>query len=323
MTFVDEVSRWALGSIVFAAAPSHVDTYGLTDDDGVAWGMDVDQGWWDTPEIRADSLPLPLRDGARPTDGYRGARVLSVRGGIVHGDTRATSNALQRLLDELDIVRSDGALVGYEVNAVKQLTVRRAAPVDVDWSGPTVRWATTLVAADWRKYDAIEQSVFLGPYTAPTDGIDLTADSGADLGIDFALDSGADLGIDFAGTPGAYPDHEVVNAGSARTYPVVEFRGPSSSSMTSFKVTNLTTGGVLQIGTTVNAGESLFADMRAAYGLSSGAPVTLGGVSRYGSWVSPRTPWYLDPGTNLLRFQVLAGTATGASARVAWRSAWE
>lgn len=322
-TFVPEVARWSLGTLAFAGGTSHEEAQGLRDEDDVAWSLDVETGWWDTPEIRSESLPLPLRDGARSTDGYRSGRVLSVRGGIVHSDTLITQEALQTLLNQLDLVRVDGTLVAVEPGGAKQLTVRRAAPIEVEWAGSTVRWATTLVASDWRKYDVNESTLLLGPYTVPSDGIDLTLDSGAGLGIDLSTGSGADLGVDFAGTPGAFPDAEALNAGTADTFPVVEFRGPSSSSMTSFKVTNLTTGAVLQIDTTVNAGESLFADMRAAYGIAVGSPVTLGGVSRYGSWVSPRTPWHLDPGFNLLRFQVLAGTATGASARVTWRSAWE
>lgn len=295
---------------------------GNLDDNGVSWGMDV-EGWWGAPDVRGSALDLPLRDGSHIADRYRSSRVVSVSGGIVHADVDVTAAALDTLKGALDLVRTDGILIGYEADTPKMLTVRRQAAVDVLWVGSAVQWGTTLVAADWRKYSTTEQSVLLGPYTVPSDGLDLTLDSGVNLGLDESAGSGVDLGVDYTGTPGAWPDAEVSNGGTAVVYPVIEFRGPSSSSMTSFRLSNLTTGDVVSIATTVNAGESLWADMGAAYGIRTGSPVTLGGVTRYGDWASPRTPFGLVPGANVLRFEVLAGTSTNASARVTWRSGWE
>lgn len=293
------------------------------DDNGVLWGLNVG-GWWDAPELRSDTFDLPLRDGSYVSDAYRSSRVLSLEGTIIGGSVEATAAALTELKTALDIVREDGVLTAYEPDYPKFLAVRRASAIEVTWhDGVAVTWGVTLVAADWRKYSVLGNSLLLGPYTVPTSGLDLTASSGVNLGLDETASSGVDLGLDYTGSTGAYPDQEAVNAGSAVVFPVIEFRGPSSSSMTSFKITNLTSGDVLEIDTTVNAGESLLADMGIAYGIKAGSPVTLNGVTRYGGWVSPRTPWGLQPGTNLLRFQVLAGTSTGATAFVTWRSGWE
>lgn len=111
------------------------------------------------------------------------------------------------------------------------------------------------------------------------------------------------------------------NNGTAEAYPLVRFYGPIVGTCTGVTLTNLTNGTVLQINTTVSTGQILSADMTAAVTGANTNVIDLGGSSRYGSWVVPRTAFSLSPGSNLLKFQV-TGTSTDMIANLVWRDTW-
>lgn len=134
-------------------------------------------------------------------------------------------------------------------------------------------------------------------------------------GVDF----GVDFGLDFTG--GTQTELVVTNNGTANAFPLVRFFGPTVGTCTRVKLTNSTTGGVLDILTTLTTGDICTADMNAAVTAANGLIVSTGGSSRYGSWQLPRTPLYLAPGSNDLRFEV-TGTSTDCVANVTWRDTW-
>lgn len=134
-------------------------------------------------------------------------------------------------------------------------------------------------------------------------------------GVDFGLD----FGIDFAG--GTQTELVVSNAGNANAYPYIRFYGPTTGTCTAVKLTNSTTGGVLNIVTTLLTGDICTADMGAAATATNSLIISTGGSSRYGSWQLPRTPLYLAPGSNNLRFEV-TGSTTNAVCNVQWRDTW-
>lgn len=160
-----------------------------------------------------------------------------------------------------------------------------------------------LRAADPRIYSTTEQTVSAPVFAAATGGFELPAD----LPVDFGT--------------GTQVEAVVTNAGTAEAYPLVRFYGPISGTVTGVKLTNTTTGQILQVNTTITSGQILSADMSAAVTGSNALVVSLDGASRYGSWALPRDAFYLAPGSNALRFEVI-GTSTNALATITWRDTW-
>lgn len=108
-----------------------------------------------------------------------------------------------------------------------------------------------------------------------------------------------------------------VNQGSRDAYPRVIVQ-PTSGTMTSVTLTNLTNGDEVQVDTSVTAGQQLLMDFDALIRSTGDPVIAIGGSSRYGDWVLPRDPFRLSPGSNSLKLE-----QTGASevtCLVTWRS---
>ncbi|MFC5947081.1 hypothetical protein ACFQH9_02160 [Pseudonocardia lutea] len=133
--------------------------------------------------------------------------------------------------------------------------------------------------------------------------------------VDFALDYTVDWDA------GTRTELVVENAGDANAYPLVRFYGPGSGTCTGVRLTNSTTGQVLDISATVTAGQILTADMEAAVTGANRLVISLDGSSRYGDWELPRQAFYLAPGSNTLRFEV-TGTSTDVVCNLQWRDTW-
>lgn len=197
-----------------------------------------------------------------------------------------------------------------------------------------------LRAADPRIYAADAQTLTVPVYAAAAPGNELPAD----LPFDFASATRLEL--------------VAMNNGTAPAYPVVRFYAPeaqpepvyypgedifpsedlfpnepaypgatmsagglAAGSIDAVKLTNTTTGEVLQIDTGVVGGQVLIADMAAA---ATGQPrliVSVDDASRYGDWALPRAPFALAPGANSLRFEV-TGTSTTARCQLTWSDTW-
>lgn len=108
-----------------------------------------------------------------------------------------------------------------------------------------------------------------------------------------------------------------VNSGFRDAFPTIQFQHVSGT-VTGVELSNLTTGSTLTIETVIAAGQVLTADMDALVRATGSPVIHIGGASRYGDWQPPRTPFYLAPGSNTLRFELSGGGS--AVCLVSWRS---
>lgn len=165
-----------------------------------------------------------------------------------------------------------------------------------------------LKAADPRIYAAAEQNGTLTPYNPSGGGTDYNKDGNTD----------------YPGDPTA-GEITAQNNGTTSTYPLILIYGPQDAgTMTGATVQNISTGAQADFDfiTPMGASDIFTVDMRRIVTADAGdAPyIALGAVNRYGDWQLPRTPFALEPGVNVLRFEV-DGTTTDASAVVRWRDA--
>jgi Phage tail protein len=160
-----------------------------------------------------------------------------------------------------------------------------------------------LRAVDPRIYSTAVRQGTVAPFS-PTPG-------GTELPVEFAADF----------TGGTQVEFVAVNAGTADAFPLIRFFGPGTGTVTGVKLTNSTTGAVLQVNTTMTTGQILTCDMTAAATGANRLIISLDGSSRYGSWQLPRSAFSLAPGSNTLRFEI-TGTSTNAACTVAWSDTW-
>ena len=162
-------------------------------------------------------------------------------------------------------------------------------------------------AADPRIYASVEESDTMSIYD-PSGG-----------GTDYAKNGN----VNYIGDPTA-GEITAQNDGSTLTYPLIRFYGPSTGTMTGATVQNITTGAeaVFVFVTPMSIGDIFYADMRRIVTVDPGDEpyISLGVTNRYGDWQLPRTPFAIQPGPNVLRFEG-TGTTTDASAVITWRDA--
>jgi len=163
-------------------------------------------------------------------------------------------------------------------------------------------------AADPRIYGSDETNRQLPIFDATSGGTNY-ADDFDDYNVDFTVDTSTEI--------------VMRNNGDANAYPTVRFYGPVSGTLTEVKLTNTTTSGELEITAALLTGQLLTADMRRIVAADPGADpyIHLDGSSRYSDWTLPRTPFYLQPGDNHLRFEV-TGSTTNARCVVGFHDTW-
>jgi len=103
---------------------------------------------------------------------------------------------------------------------------------------------------------------------------------------------------------------DCTNDGTFETWPVIKLTGPVASP----GVTNVTTGGELELSLTVADGDYVLLDTSARTVLLNGT------ASRYSSLTAASTWWALSPGDNEIRYE--ASTTTTSTITLTWRSAW-
>lgn len=187
---------------------------------------------------------------------------------------------------------------------------RRGRVRDLASSLGKTRFTFELEFPDPRAYSAVLQQASLTVFVAGSSGFKLSLGAGADLGLKMTLGSGADLGLKMSGT-GSSGLQPITNLGYTDVYPLIVIS--PATGISAFSITNQTTGQVFAMTQTVNVGQTLIADMRAAQtalsstGSAGVSPITIGGSTVYGSWTPPRIPLRLVPGNNILRFDVTSG----------------
>lgn len=160
-----------------------------------------------------------------------------------------------------------------------------------------------LRAADPRVYSSSLHTAYIPPYSSSGGGIDFPLNPELDFGTTTSIEA------------------VVANAGTADAYPVVQFFGPGTGTVTAVKLTNTTTDQELEITATVTSGQILQADMEAAVTGANRLVISLDGSTRYGDWELPREPFALAPGSNTLRYEI-TGTSTDAVCHISWRDTW-
>ena len=168
---------------------------------------------------------------------------------------------------------------------------------------------------DPRVYSAVLQQVSLTVFVSSSAALEYTVSSGVNLAFDYTVGAGVDLAFDYVGASSSGLQ-TITNLGYVDAYPLIVVS--PASGISSFVVTNQTTGQVLTVNQTVNVGQTLIVDMQAAataigaLGSTSVLPISIGGSSVYGSWQPPRIPLRLQPGPNILRFDAVGDASAAA-----------
>lgn len=280
---------------------------GLVMGAGTDFGVRVVEGLEGTV-ARQSARPVPRGHGAVPGLHYQEARGFTI-GLRAVGTPDTLGDLLAQLRDTFQV----------STDTAWPLTFKRAGQ-------PERRILCRPIMAP-----IAEDTLTVGKVNEPTIGMwaddpRLYSEEGRQVAVPLFSTSGA--GIDFPiNFPANWPagvslDAVAVNDGRADAWPTVRFYGPGDGgTVTSVTLRNLTTGGELTVVTSIGAGQILTANMRALVTATGAQVVGLDGASRYGSWETPRTPFGLTPGDNVLRFTT-AGTSTDPRCVVTWRDTW-
>jgi hypothetical protein len=125
-------------------------------------------------------------------------------------------------------------------------------------------------------------------------------------------------------------DATLVNEGSSQAYPILqfEFAAGGAGDVDGLLLTNTTNGSTFEMGPDPNgtafalvAGQLLVADMDAIVRKRADVdPIRIASSSRYTHWQMPRDPFHLDPGPNVVTFEVIGDTpSSDVVALVQWR----
>lgn len=252
--------------------------------------------------VRSGDRDLPRGHGSVPGPHYAVARqpVLSLE---VGGTVEQMDALVQTLADTFAPQPAPLPLVWKRPGRDERVVYARPLQFSPPRSAGSRRLKVALTCADPRIYANAVRTVNLPRWVSSGGGLDYPGD--------YPLDFAAGVSLDATAT----------NAGADLAYPLLRVFGPASGLLTGFTVTNLTTGQVQTVTTTVASGQILTVDNLAHVTGAGTLVVGLDGVSRYGSWGQPRTPLSLVPGDNLLRFTT-TGTATVVPAVMSWSDTW-
>lgn len=125
----------------------------------VEWGLDVLDGWSETPELDAPFAPLGSVDGEVPGEFFAARGKPLIIAGYVHATTRLDAELLSDVIVRDAFPRNrEIEIVRYEA-VPKVMRVRRNGPIEMSWVGPyAFRWAVPTRAADPFKYGLTSSS---------------------------------------------------------------------------------------------------------------------------------------------------------------------
>ncbi|WP_202437965.1 phage tail domain-containing protein [Streptomyces sp. SID5910] len=319
----------AAGDLV--TRPGHIQYGPLLLGPGTPYRWKTLSGWGDLPGLDSGTVARSDAHGSFPGRLLAQARTVTVEGLMIRaprGSIGAAVGALEAgtvpVEDELPLVvwlDERGPLLAYA------RATRRLIPTGPGYRvGSIQEAAVEWEATDPRRYELVERSDS-ARLPMPEQGLDwhTSAETGTDTGLDWHTGAGADGGLAF-GEPGRTGALSVMNAGSAATHPLIEFRGP----VVRPSLTNLATGDVLEYDLPLAAGDVLTVDTRAG-------TVTLNETASRLSTATarsvPEQTWTLAPGelvggvlmptTTPLIFRAAPGsTDPAASVTLRWRSAY-
>jgi hypothetical protein len=272
---------------------------------------EVDLGY---PAVRADTSPIPDRNGEWDNTANFGARVVSVKGSLIPSGLGSRQKAFDALAPFLVAMARPTLTYVIDGDETARTLTLRPAQFSGPYSNPTasdfqVQWS----APDPAAYSAVRHQTNVAPgglgygrtYTTPSPGTPTNVTTRTYPRV-------------YPATSGQ-PSASVVNAGNLRTDPLITIYGPATNPA----VYNDTVGQVLAVGSVSNpftlaAADVLTVDGRARAVYLNGNPNS----TQYAYVDFTRSSWWqLTPGANTVRY--VADTATPASyATVAWNDAF-
>lgn len=125
----------------------------VTDDHGVDWIVEAEDGWSSSPPVRATRTERPTADGAFGGPGFYGSRVINLQGRAV-ASARASMLAAKDRIKAAIGPRSLVALRVDEAHMARTAMVRLSDTIDLSDKGArSFAWSLTVVADDPRRYD--------------------------------------------------------------------------------------------------------------------------------------------------------------------------
>ncbi|MCK2236446.1 MULTISPECIES: phage tail domain-containing protein [unclassified Crossiella] len=265
---------------------------GTVDAEGVEWWITREDGWSSTPELRLDLVNRPQRDGAFDAPGYRGARVVTLEGSAIAPSVAAKERAKNRLAGVLADTAGLRELRVTEQGFDRHALVRLGAGTRIDDVTPYLfTFSLVLTAPDPLRYGSPRQAACALPQAAPGIRFPLT------FPLVFGQPVGGVLLLD--------------NAGTVRSQPVWELRGPVRKPV----ITQRGTGARLAFDLDLATGELLEIDTAAR-------TVRLGAASRRAA-LAPGSTWFgLPPGQTAVAFTAHQDRNDTARLTAHWRDAW-
>lgn len=268
--------------------------YGIKSVHGL-FDIDVDSG----------SVPIPRGDGNIPGEDFLTAKNIEIEL-IVEAEKQSQTMADRINNVRLAFQRQDKPIElyfkkpGEPEQFVLARPTGRAIQEDTQSEHGIKPITIRLHAADPRLYSTDSHSLSMGVHEI---------DSG---GTEFSMEFDAE----FTATN---TTNVVRNEGNAKAYPILSFGGPEDAgTIDAVKIINETTGQEIEITATILDGQTLKADMLSYIRADGNQVIGLDGASRYADWVLPREPFYLQPGDNILRYEISAGTSTESTVTITW-----
>lgn len=273
----------------------------VTDDFGVDWVVEVEEGWSSSPPVRPTMEDRTSGDGSWAGPGFYGARIITLAGKAMAPDRVSMLWAKERLKGAAG-PRSLTRLRVDEAHLSRVADVRASDQVHIaDWADRSFDWSIILAAADPRRYSA---SPSILPAALPS-----ASTAGRTYPRAYPLLYGGASG----GTGSAFFTQQ---GNYDQTPATIVFSGP----LISPTVAHVQSGRMLSFDTTINQGESLAVDLNAGTALLNGT------VSRAYALTSASAWFMLVPGQNELQFRGQAGTSTDGTTpimTVTASSAWK
>jgi hypothetical protein len=268
----------------------------VTDDNGVDWIIQDDDGWANTAPVRRNNQDRDADDGAWDAPAYYSGLDIVLTGTAVAPNQLLQNAAKDTLRGLFPDMSGLATLTVAEVHLTRYAFVRLGAQIKIADKGPTAFvFQLPLYAPDPRRYSALL-----------TPGVNLPAGSG--IG-GRAYPRSYPLSYSGGSAVGAV---QATNAGNYKTPAVLAITGPVIGP----QVQHIQSGRQLRFNLTLGVSDVLTVDL-------ASRAVLLNSTANRRPTLTADSAWFLlGPGQNDLRFSGTPGGGGTAHLTVTYRSAW-